>query len=326
MNQLQLVDYPDPHRARAARLRREHPELKRLQGPTWWTPPLTLGLVVVQVLLTAWVSSLARSLAQPDAWGVWGWALVPLLAFGVGAFISHALYAVLHECTHLLAGRGRTVNRVVSLVANLPLVLPMAITYAHFHLLHHRHQGEPALDPDLPGSAEHALAQRGALGKLAWHVSFPFWQLWRTRTMPQPRARGWLALNVASQGVFCAAVALLVGVPGLVYLALSLYFTIALHPLAGRLLQEHTVVHEQQETYSYYGALNAISLNVGYHSEHHDFPAVPWTRLPALRRACAALYDDELVSHGSWSAVWWRFMTDARLGPLARVVRHSRRE
>ena len=50
------------------------------------------------------------------------------------------------------------------------------------------------------------------------------------------------------------------------------------------------------------------------------------TRLPALRRACAALYDDELVSHGSWSAVWWRFMTDARLGPLARVVRHSRRE
>ena len=35
-----------------------------------------------------------------------------------------------------------------------------------------------------------------------------------------------------------------------------------------------------QETNDYYGWLNRIQLNIGYHNEHHDFPSVPWNRLP----------------------------------------------
>lgn len=315
MNALQLVQFPDPHRARAARLRRAHPEVRALLGPSWWTPPLTVGLVAAHLGLAWWVSSLPVAL---------GWWAAPLLAFGVGAFLSQALYAVLHECSHLLAGRGRTLNRSVSLLANLPLLAPIAISYAHFHLLHHRHQGDPALDPDLPGPAEHALARRGPLGKLAWHAAFPFFQLLRTAHMPQPRARGWLALNVSLQVAFVGLLAWGWGAQAVCYLALSLYFTLALHPIAARLFQEHHVVHGQQETYSYYGLLNLVSLNIGYHNEHHDFPAVPWTRLPALRRLGSALYEDELVSHRSWAALWWRFMRDAQLGPLSRVVRAPR--
>lgn len=308
MNQLQTVNHPDPHRAQAARLRREHPELRALSGPSWWTPPVAVLLVLAHLGLAAWVSTLP------------GWA-APLLAFGVGALLSQALYAVLHECTHLLAGRGRTLNRVLSLVANLPLLVPIAVSYAHFHLMHHRHQGDPARDPDLPGPAEQALARGGALGKLAWHATFPLWQLLRTRHMPQPRSHAWMAANILLQLVFGASLAWWLGPSAISYLALSLYFTLAMHPIAARLFQEHHVVHGQQETYSYYGWLNALSLNVGYHHEHHDFPAVPWTRLPAVRRIAAEVYDGELVSHRSWARLWWRFLTDPHLGPLARVVR-----
>eukprot|EP00121_Abeoforma_whisleri_P010500 Awhi_evm1s9685 len=37
-------------------------------------------------------------------------------------------------------------------------------------------------------------------------------------------------------------------------------------------------------TYSYYGWLNDLTLNVGYHVEHHDFSQIPWTKLPELKR------------------------------------------
>lgn len=310
MNDLRRVAYPDPHRARTRALLRAHPEIKNLLGPTWWTPPVAVALVGAHVGLAALASALP-------------WWAAPILAFGVGAFLAQALYAVLHECAHLLAGRGRTFNRALSLVANLPLLAPIAISYAHFHLMHHRHQGDPARDPDLPGAIEHGLARGGFAGKLLWQAGFPIWQLLRTRGMPGPRARDWLVANALAQVVFTIGVALWLGPSAVVYLALSLYFTMALHPIAARLVQEHHVVREGQETYSYHGALNAVALNVGYHHEHHDFPAVPWTRLPALRRIAREVYDEELASHRSWLRLWWRFLTDDALGPLSRVVRAS---
>jgi sphingolipid delta-4 desaturase len=57
---------------------------------------------------------------------------------------------------------------------------------------------------------------------------------------------------------------------------------------------------EGQETYSYYGLLNRLSFNMGYHNEHHDFPHVPWSRLPAVRAAAPEFYD-HLYYHRSWT-------------------------
>ena len=225
MNELRRVDYPDPHRARTRALLRAHPEIKKLLGPTWWTPALTVLLVAAHLGLAALVSALP-------------WWVAPLAAFAVGAFLSQALYAVLHECSHLLAGRGRALNRVVSLFANLPLLVPVAISYAHFHLMHHRHQGDPARDPDLPGAIEHGLARGGFVGKLLWQAGFPIWQVLRTRGMPAPRQKGWLAANVIVQAVFAVGLALWLGPSAIVYLALSLYFTMAMHPIAARLFQD----------------------------------------------------------------------------------------
>jgi sphingolipid delta-4 desaturase len=80
---------------------------------------------------------------------------------------------------------------------------------------------------------------------------------------------------------------------------------------------------ENQETYSYYGPLNAVAFNVGYHNEHHDFPSVPWNRLPELKKAAPDYYDT-LKSHHSWTKLFLRFLFDKNISLYSRTMRHER--
>ena len=90
-----------------------------------------------------------------------------------------------------------------------------------------------------------------------------------------------------------------------------------------------------QETYSYYGPLNLLAYNVcqfsylrhsslirfaqvGYHNEHHDFPSVAWTRLPALRKLAPEFYDT-IPSHPSRPMVAINFIRVSNIGMYAGV-------
>ena len=122
---------------------------------------------------------------------------------------------------------------------------------------------------------------------------------------------------------FNIAVYALLGPGALVYLALSFLFSIGPHPLGARWIQEHYIVEQGQETYSYYGPLNTLALNVGFHNEHHDFPFIAWNRLPQLKAMAPEAYDT-LVSHKSWVALWWRFLTDRNITLFSRALRDGR--
>ena len=66
-----------------------------------------------------------------------------------------------------------------------------------------------------------------------------------------------------------------------------------------------------------------MTFNVGYHNEHHDFPSVPWTRLPQIR-AIAPEYYVELKSYVSWTRLLFQFLFDRELSLFSRMVRADR--
>lgn len=110
------------------------------------------------------------------------------------------------------------------------------------------------------------------------------------------------------------------GWSGVSFLFLSLLFAGGLHPTSGHFISEHYVFHEGQETYSYYGPLNAITFNVGYHNEHHDFPTIPGSRLPALRQAAPEFYEG-LHAYNSWTGVILAFLFNKDVTLYSRTKR-----
>lgn len=144
----------------------------------------------------------------------------------------------------------------------------------------------------------------------------------------------WHGINVIAVLGFDALLVYFFGWRPLVYLILSSFFAGSLHPCAAHFIAEHYLMNDvqpnsvqslAQETTSYYGWLNVFCYNVGYHNEHHDFPSVPWTRLPALRALAPEFYDT-LPRHESWPYVTYRFITDPRIGMWSRAKRTGRGE
>jgi sphingolipid delta-4 desaturase len=144
----------------------------------------------------------------------------------------------------------------------------------------------------------------------------------------------WHAFNLFAVFAFDIVLVHFFGWRPLVYLLLSSFFAGSLHPCAAHFIAEHYLMNDvepgsvqslAQETTSYYGWLNILTYNVGYHNEHHDFPSVAWTRLPALRALAPEFYNT-LPSHKSWPYVTWKFITDPRVGMWSRAKRNGKGE
>ncbi len=304
---------PEPHMARTKAIVQAHPEVRQWIGRNRWSFVGTLGLVAIQLLLAWWIAD--------KPW----WALL-LLAYLVGAVANHSLFVMIHEAAHNLIFKTPIFNILTGYLANVPTVLPSAISFKNYHLEHHAHQGEYDLDADIPNAWEARLVGNSAIRKAIWLLLFPVLTITRTLRVKSVRAVDkWVALNWLVIFATDVLIWVFLGPKALIYLAASFIFAAGLHPVGARWIQRHYLMSEaqdDQETFSYYGVMNRVAFNIGYHNEHHDFPSVPWNHLPKIRAAAPEWYRD-LLAHQSWAKLLWRFVTDPELTLYSRVVREG---
>ncbi|KAG6037286.1 hypothetical protein E4U41_005228 [Claviceps citrina] len=311
----------EPHRTRRLAIIKAHPEITKLCGPEPLTKYVVAGVVTLQVVL-------AYLLRSTPFWSLKFWAV----AYVFGATANQNLFLAIHEISHNLAFRSAVANRLFAIVANLPIAVPYSAAFRPYHLTHHKSLGVDGLDTDLPTAFE-AFFLDSILGK-AFFCTFQIF-FYALRPMVVYRVPfTWVHLvNLAVQFAFDAAIVHFASWNSLLYLLLSSFLAGSLHPVAGHFIAEHyvyeTVTPTQKdpsnmipvpETFSYYGPLNWFTYNVGLHNEHHDFPAIPWTRLPAVYNMAKEFYEP-LPRHESWVNAIWRFVLDENVGLNCRVKR-----
>lgn len=302
----------EPHRSRRQAILKAHPEVAKLMGYEPLTRWVVLGVVLLQ-LATAYLLRSTRPLSLKFL----------LCAYAIGGTANQNLFLAIHEITHNLAFKGIRANKLLAIFANLPIGVPYCVTFKKYHIEHHKNLGEEGVDTDLPTHLE-LLCLNNVLGKAFFATFQIFFYALRPGLVRAQQLTGWHLTNIAVQLIFDYVFVQYFGVRALLYLLFSSFFAGSLHPCAGHFIAEHYLWDGlEQETYSYYGSLNILTYNVGYHNEHHDFPSVPWTRLPALKKLAPEFYDT-LPSHPSWSMVIVHFIVDKEVGIFARAKRRGK--
>ncbi|KAI1005332.1 Sphingolipid delta(4)-desaturase [Podosphaera aphanis] len=314
----------EPHRTRRQAIIKAHPEVTKLCGPEPLTKYIVLLVVSIQIYC-------AYALQSTD---FFSWKFF-LTAYLIGATANQNLFLAIHEISHNLAFRNASANRALAIFANLPIGLPYSASFRPYHLTHHKSLGVDGLDTDLPTSIE-AFFLDSLLGK-AFFATFQilFYAIRPIFIYKVPFTSNHI-INIVAQALFDYVLVTSCSPNSLYYLIFSSFLAGSLHPCAGHFIAEHYLLHAPPpgardpltntvlpETFSYYGPLNFLTYNVGLHNEHHDFPAVPWTRLPALHELAKEFYED-LPKHTSWIGVIWKFVWDQNVGLNCRIKRKAK--
>lgn len=308
------VETPEPHIGRRKEMLKKHPEVKKLFGINPKMKYYAFGLVSIQ-LVTAYYIHQVFELGI----GAWAWALFLAITYVIGATVAQAIFLAIHEITHNLAFRKEVHNNMLALFTNIPIILPFAISFKIYHSMHHWEQGKDGVDMDIPVRTE-ANFFTGFFGKVIWFVHQLVFYALRPVLVKPVKLEKWQVYNLLTQIVTMAIIIPLVGWYGVLFMLLAMLMAGGLHPTAGHFISEHYVFKKDQETYSYYGPLNSITFNVGYHNEHHDFPNIPGSRLPELKKMLPEYYDN-LHSYDSWTKLIYQFLFRKEITLFSRTKR-----
>jgi len=301
----------EPHIQRTKDIIKKYPEIKKLMGKNpntfWWALLIVSGQIGIAFLL------------RDQAWWV-----VLIAAYLVGAFANHALFVLIHEFTHNMVFKSRIANLWGGIMCDIPNAFPSSVSFRKYHLKHHAFQGHYDIDADLPSRWEAKLIGSNFIGKSFWLLFFVVFQALRPPRLKEIQFNSsWVWMNLITVLAVDVLIFMFMGPMAILYLVGSFLFSVGLHPLGARWIQEHYLVAPPQETYSYYGPLNKLAFNVGYHNEHHDFSYIPWNNLPKVREIAPEYYDT-LYYHTSWTKLLLKFIFDKELSLFSRVIRDDR--
>lgn len=301
----------EPHIQRTKDIIRKYPQIKDLMGRYPQTFLYAFAIVAAQVLIAYFLRDQA-------------WYMVLLAAYAIGAFANHALFVLIHEFSHNMVFKSKVANLWGGIMCDIPNAFPSSVSFRKYHLKHHAFQGHYDLDADLASKWEAKMIGSNFIGKSIWLLLFPVFQALRPPRLREIQFQSkWVWINLLTVVAVDVLIFMYFGPMALLYLVFSFMFSIGLHPLGARWIQEHYLVAAPQETYSYYGPLNRLAFNVGYHNEHHDFSYVPWVHLPKIR-AIAPEYYNNIVYHTSWTKLLLKFLFDKELSLFSRVLRKDR--
>ena len=302
------VTIPQPHFNRRDLILKKHPEIKNLYGYDSSQQFMVYICIFFQFLISYLLYRFDISYSS-----------IFILSWVIGGFLHHCLAMAMHECSHDLIMKTKNGNLAFAILCNFPVIMPSAISFIRGHSTHHFNMGIYEIDNDLPTKWEIEFIKNSKFRKFLW---LTFYFLFATCL------RGFLktpttleVINITIQMIVNILIHHFLGWKAIFYLMMSTLWTMSLHPTAGHYIHEHySWTDDNQETYSYYGSLNFLSFNVGYHNEHHDFPKVPGSKLPQLHEIGKEYYK-KLESHDSWTYIMLRFIFDDSLSHDSRVLR-----
>jgi len=318
----------EPHKSRRKEILAAHPEIADL-----FTYDIPSGIfcilsVLIQLSMIVWIHIASDTLEY--------WKLF-LLSWVVGGTIAHSLALAVHELTHDLHWPKRWMNKWCGYLAALPSGFASSNTFRRYHMMHHSGQGDEIDDLDIATELE-AYIYRGKFGKLMFLALQVFSYALRPGIVYPLKYNKAEKIGWAIQIPFNLFVFFYLGSKPFIYMLASNLLGLGLHPMSGHFISEHYVFlpgaknsssrtspgtgkDVGQETYSYYGPLNYLSYNVGYHNEHHDFPRIPGRLLPKVKEIAPEFYS--MPCYSSWCRVMWDFVMCDHITLRSRVKRRN---
>lgn len=297
-----------PHTDRRREILAKYPEIKSLMKPD----PNLIWIITAMLLVQLISLYLVKDL---------DWKWVMFWSYVFGSCLNHSMTLAIHEISHNIPfGHHKAVwNRWFGIFANLPIGVPYSVSFKRYHMDHHRYLGADGIDVDIPTDFEGWFFCT-TFRKLVWVILQPLFYAFRPLFI-NPKPITYLEIiNTMTQIIFDIIVYYVFGIKSLVYMLAASLLGLGLHPISGHFIAEHYMFLKGHETYSYYGPLNLLTFNVGYHNEHHDFPNIPGKNLPLVRKIAAEYYD-KLPQYSSWIKVLYDFVMDDTISPYSRMKR-----